>query len=113
VSNTKNEFDEELQRAFKEINELRQQVEALQTELSAHEKRELLRVRGNLYCRVCLASSPIPPISEAEQKYHDASHASGTRADLSRRLAEHPATVDWDQLERQLAETKKTRREGW
>ena len=113
MSNGEKDFEVDFYRALNEIKELRQMVEALRAELAAHERRELLRVRGVQYCRICLVGTANPRISEAEQKYHDANHATGSHADPSRRLAGHPATVDWDQLERQLADSEKARGEGW
>ena len=61
MSDEEKKFDEELDRVFSEIKRLRQSVDGLKAELAAsraelaaHEKRELLRVRGQQFCRVCL-----------------------------------------------------------
>jgi hypothetical protein len=102
MGNEEKEFDEEFDRAFTQIKELRQMIEALQADLAALEKRELLRVRGNQYCRVCLSppsGSPEPPISELEQKYHDASHAAGSMANPNLGLPASEPTVNWNDVE--------------
>jgi hypothetical protein len=102
-------FDEEFQRIFSEVRRLREKVSGLETRVAEFEKRELLRVRGNQYCRVCQAhlGRPNPPISETEQKYHDANHATGTQADLSKGLSGYPATINWDDIERQIADFRR------
>jgi nitrate/TMAO reductase-like tetraheme cytochrome c subunit len=95
---------EEFERVFAELKELRKTVEDQQAALTSLEKRLLLRVRGNQYCRQChsYTSKPEPPLSEWEQKYHEANHATGHQADPSRRLSAHGPTVSWDDVEAQL-----------
>jgi hypothetical protein len=96
-------FDEEILRYFEPLNrqikQLQEKVVALEGELAAQERRELLRVRGNQFCRVCNGRQthhgmpPNPPISDLEQKYHDAQHATGAPGDPSRRLSPFNATI--------------------
>jgi len=114
MSNEEKEFDEEFHRAFSEIAELRRTVSELKAELAAHEKRELLRVRGNQYCRQCKAGGAEinPPLTEAERIYHETNHITGTQADPSRRLSGYGAHADWNMVEKQFADIKKASGRG-
>jgi hypothetical protein len=90
VAMSDDHFDDEFVRAFTEIAELRKTIAALNGQVESLEKRELLRVRGNQFCRTCqeklthTGAPPDPPISEFERKYHEAKHAIGAPADRSR-----------------------------
>ena len=95
-------FDEEFQPVFEELKQLRGKVAALEGELAAHEKRELLRVRGPqfAFCRVCNSQTrtPNPPISAAEQAFHEGNHATGAVPNPSMRMSGYQPTVNWDDL---------------
>ena len=103
-----NNFDEEFQRVLEDLKELRQTVDILKVNLESLEKRELLRVWGNANCRLCHPkySEPDPPISECEQKFHDANHATGSRP-KSIAGPFRPPTRSWEDVERQHAEHNK------
>ncbi len=108
-------FDEEFARAFAEIKELRETIVLLKVQMDSLEKRELLRVRGGQFCRACnggmshTGRPATPPISELEQKYHEANHATGAPADRSRNLSAFGPTVSWDDVERQVEYYRKAR----
>jgi hypothetical protein len=108
-------FDDEFVRAFTEIAELRKTIVALHGQVESLEKRELLRVRGNQFCRTCeekqthTGAPPNPPISEFERRYHEANHAVGTPVDRSRGVSGFGATVSWDDVERQVEEYRSKR----
>jgi hypothetical protein len=102
-----NNFEEEFHRVLEELNELRQTVAVLRANVESLEKRELLRVWGKAICRLCHPnySEPNPPISEWEQKFHDANHATGSSPKSLECF--RPPTRNWEDVERQLAEHDK------
>jgi len=104
-------FDDEFQRVFVELKQLRKKVAALEGEIAAHEKRELLRVRGNQNCRVCNSQTrtPNPPISAAEQAFHEGKHATGAVPNPSMRMSGYQPTVNWEDLEKYAAALRKAR----
>jgi cytochrome c553 len=108
-------FDDEFARAFTEIAELRKTIAALNGQVESLEKRELLRVRSNQFCRACheretrTGAPPNPPISELERKYHEADHALSSAADPSLGRSAFGARVSWDDVERQVEQCRSKR----
>ncbi len=111
------EWDEEFARVFSEIKELRGAVTQLSDGLISLEKRMLLRLRGNLNCRLCNASLSLhdaarlnPPLSELERKFHNANHGHTAHPDKSRGVPGFSPALDWDELERELERYNKAKR---
>ncbi len=108
-------FDSEILSYFeplqKLVKELQAKVAALESELAAHEKRELLRVRGNQNCRKCNSQERTinPPMSDAEQTFHEGNHATGAVANPSMRMSGYQPTVNWDDLVAYAAALRKAR----
>ena len=112
-------FDTEILSYFeplnKQVKELQRRVAALEGDLAAHEQRELLRVKGDQYCRVCYqgqvrtGAPPAPPISAAEQLYHEANHAIGAVPNPSIGLSGFSPTVSWADVEQQAGAVRKAR----
>jgi hypothetical protein len=102
-----NHFGDVLDLVLEELKELRQTVAVLKANVESLEKRELLRVWGKANCRLCHPnySEANPPISEWEQKFHDANHATGSPPKSFECF--RPPTRNWEDVERHIAQRGK------
>jgi hypothetical protein len=81
------------------LKELRQTVAVLKVNIESPEKRELLRVWGKANCRLYhpnYSEPNPPPISEWEQKFHDANHATGSPPKSFECF--RPSTRNWEEV---------------